>query len=72
MCSPELLNQIFEKRLFLWIVATTDENGFMLGGDFIKEKAKEIAKEWDISDHKFSDGWLQGLPLTICFLFNWL
>ena len=61
MCSPELLNQIFEKRLFLWIVATTDENGFMLGGDFIKEKAKEIAKELDITDHKFSDSWLQGL-----------
>ena len=37
-----------------------DENGFMLGGDFIKEKAKEIAKELDITDHKFSDGLLQG------------
>ena len=32
----------------------------MLGGEFIKEKAKEIAKELNISDHKFSDGWLQG------------
>ena len=36
------VREIFEKRLFLWIVATTDENGFMLGGDFIKEKAKGI------------------------------
>ena len=54
------LHEIFEKRLFLWIVATTNENGVMLGGEFIKEKAKEIAKELNISDHKFSDGWLQG------------
>ena len=46
------VREIFEKRLFLWIVATTDENGFMLGKDFIKEKAKEIAKELDITDHK--------------------
>ena len=38
------VREIFEKRLFLWIVATTDENGFMLGKDFIKEKAKEIAE----------------------------
>ena len=70
--SLEKSERFLKKDLFLWIVATTDENGFMLGGDFIKEKAKEIAKELDISDHKFSDGWLQGLPLTICFLFNWL
>ena len=46
------LHEIFEKRLFLWIVATTNENGVMLGGEYIKEKAKEIAKELKIIDHK--------------------
>ena len=58
-----------------------DENGFMLGGDFIKEKAKEIAKELDINDHKFSDGWLhsmqgfQGISMQGCHgekRSNWL
>ena len=49
------LHEIFEKRLFLWIVATTNENGMMLGGEFIKEKAKDIAKELNITDHKCSD-----------------
>ena len=34
--------------------------GMMLGGEFIKEKAKDIAKELNITDHKCSDGWLQG------------
>ena len=28
------LHEIFEKRLFLWIVATTNENGMMLGVEF--------------------------------------
>ena len=54
------LHEIFEKRLFLWVVATTNENGMMLGGEYIKEKAKEIAKELNITDHKFSDCWFQG------------
>ena len=27
----------------------------MLGGEFIKEKAKEIAKELNITDHRCSD-----------------
>ena len=26
------LHEIFEKRLFLWVVATTNENGMMLCG----------------------------------------
>ena len=30
------LHEIFEKRLFLWVVATTNENSMMLGGEFIK------------------------------------
>ena len=49
------IHEIFEKRLFLWIVATTNENGVMLGGEFIKEKAKEIAKELNITDTQYGN-----------------
>ena len=38
------------------VVAKSRENGMMLGREFIKEKAKEIAKELNIIDHKCSDG----------------
>ena len=42
------LQEIFKRRLFLWVVATTNENGMMLGGEFIKEKAMLLTKSLSI------------------------
>ena len=47
-----------EKRLIDFMVQM-GKRGFLMNGDHVIEQAKEIAKELNITDLKFSNGWIE-------------
>ena len=47
-----------EKRL-IDFMGHMGKRGFLMNGDHVIEQAKEIAKELDITDFKFSNGWIR-------------